>query len=51
MTAFAGTTVITTPAVACQFAPDTPDAVISAASGFNLCEVRDGALLVTPVMV
>ena len=51
MTAFAGTVVITTPAVACQFAPDTPDAVISAASGFNLCEVCDGALLVTPVMV
>ena len=51
MAAFAGTTVVTAPAVACQFAPDTPDAVIGAASGFNLCEVRDGALLVTPVMV
>ena len=51
MTAFAGTTVVTAPSVACQFAPDTPDAVISAASGFNLCEVRDGALLVTPIMV
>jgi Icc protein len=50
-TAFAGTTVVTAPAVACQFAPDTPDAVISVASGFNLCTIRDGALLVTPVMV
>lgn len=51
VTAFAGTVVVTAPAVASQFAPDTPDAVISAASGFNLCEVRDGALLVTAVMV
>ena len=51
MTAFAGTTVVTAPSVACQFAPDTPDAVISPMSGFNLCEVRDGALLVTPIMV
>jgi Icc protein len=50
-TAFAGTTVVTAPAVACQFAPDTPEAIISPASGFNLCEVRDGALLVTPIMV
>jgi Icc protein len=51
MTAFAGTTVVTAPAVSCQFAPDTAAAVISPASGFNLCEVRDGALLVTPIMV
>lgn len=50
-TAFAGTMVVTAPAVACQFAPDTPDAVISPASGFNLCTIRAGALLVTPIMV
>jgi len=50
-TSFAGTTVVTAPAVACQFAPDTLDAVISPASGFNLCALRDGALLVTSVMV
>lgn len=51
MTAFAGTTVVTAPSVACQFAPDTPEAIISPASGLNLCEVRDGALLVTGIMV
>ncbi len=51
VTAFAGTTVVTAPSVACQFAPDTADAVISPASGFNLCTIRAGALLVTAVMV
>lgn len=46
---FAGTLAVTAPAVACQFVPGLAETTITPASGFNLCTVRDGALLVTPI--
>lgn len=53
-TTFAGTIAATAPAVAFQFRPGISDndggERIVAGSGFNLCTVRDGALIVNPIM-
>ena len=50
-TYFAGTLASTAPAVAFQLAPGATTMTFAAGSGFNLCVVRDGQLLVNPVMV
>lgn len=48
---FAGTSASTAPAVVFQLAPGASEMIFSAGSGFNLCIVRDGTLVVSPVMV
>lgn len=50
-THFAGTLASTAPAVVFQLAPAATEMTFAAGSGFNLCVVRDGQLLVNPVMV
>ncbi len=50
-THFAGTLASTAPAVVFQLAPATTEMTFAAGSGFNLCIVRDGQLLVNSVMV
>jgi Icc protein len=48
---FAGTVASTAPAVVFQLAPGASEMVFAEGSGFNLCIVRDGVLVVSPVMV
>jgi 3',5'-cyclic AMP phosphodiesterase CpdA len=50
-TTFAGTLAATVPAVAFQARVGVPRMELVDASGFALCTVRDGALLVSPIMV
>lgn len=51
-TPFAGTVAVTAPAVAFQFRPGVTDGDrVAQGCGFNLCTVRDGALVVNPLMV
>ncbi len=49
---FAGTLAITAPAVGSLFDPGTVDGIrMLDGTGFNLCTVRDGTLIVNPVIV
>jgi len=48
---FGGTLAVTAPGVVFQITPGLAAMAITPESGFNICTVRDGALLVTPIMV
>lgn len=50
-TTLASTLVSTAPAVVFQLAPGATELVLAPGSGFNLCVVRDGALVVNAIMV